>query len=115
LGPLIDTAKEAGYPGELAGGKPIPYEGYNFRVLKAQGPNGDGGAKGYVQAGRMTGGFAFVAWPAIYESSGIVTFIVGPDGDMYQKDLGPETPNLAAKMTAFDPDPSWTRVTWTNE
>ena len=67
LGPLIDAAQEAGYPGELIGGKPIPYEGYFFRILKAQGPNGDGGAKSYVQSGRMVGGFALIAWPAVFE------------------------------------------------
>jgi hypothetical protein len=110
LGPLVDAAQDAGYPGELVAGKPIPYEGYFFRILKAQGPNGDGGAKSYVRSGRMTGGFALVAWPAIYESTGIVTFIVGPDGDVYQKDLGPETVGIAAGLSAFDPDPSWTRV-----
>ena len=85
LGPLVDAAQDAGYPGDLVGGKPIPYEGYYFRILKAQGPNGDGGAKCYVQAGRMTGGFALIAWPAVFGSSGIMTFIVGPDGDVYQK------------------------------
>jgi hypothetical protein len=110
LGPLIDAAQDAGYPGELTGGKPIPYEGYNFRLLKAQGPDGDGGAKSYIQSGRMTGGFALVAWPAAYESSGITTFIVGPGGDVYQKDLGPETAHIAASMTTFDPDLSWSRV-----
>ena len=67
LEPLIDAAQDAGYPGELIGGKPIPYEGYFFRSLKAQGPNGDGGAKSYMQSGRMVGGFAFVAWPAVFE------------------------------------------------
>jgi len=115
LGPLIDTAQEAGYPGELVGGKPIPYEGYFFRILKAQGPNADGGAKNYMQSGRMTGGFALVAWPAVFESSGIMTFIVGPDGDVYQKDLGPETSRIAARMTTFDPDLSWARVAVTND
>src|SRR4051794_2962102 len=115
LGPLIDAAQEAGYPGELTGGKPIPYEGYNFRILEAQGPNGDGGTKSYIQSGRLTGGFAFVAWPAVYELSGVMTFIVGPDGDVYQKDLGPQTASIAVKMPAFDPDLTWSRVAWTNE
>lgn len=115
LGPLIDAAQDAGYPGELVGGKPIPYEGYYFRILKAQGANGDGGAKSYIQAGRMTGGFALVAWPAVFASSGIMTFIVGPDGDVYQKDLGPETARTAAQMTTFDPDLSWSRVDMTND
>jgi hypothetical protein len=115
LGPLIDAAREAGYPGELVGGKPIPYEGYYFRILKAQGPNGDGGAKSYVQSGRMTGGFALIAWPAAFGSSGIMTFIVGPDGDVYQKDLGSETTRIATEMTTFDPDLTWTRVAMTND
>jgi hypothetical protein len=115
LGPLIDTAQDAGYPGELTGGKPIPYEGYNFRILRAQGPNGDGGAKSYMQSGRMIGGFAMVAWPATFGSSGIMTFIVGPDGDVYQKDLGTGTAHIAADMATFDPDISWSRVTETND
>jgi hypothetical protein len=115
LGPLIDAAQDAGYPGELVGGKPIPYEGYYFRVLTGQGPNGDGGAKNYIHAGRMTGGFALIAWPARFESTGITTFIVGPDGDMYQKDLGPETARIAREMTIFDPDISWSRLNVTNE
>ncbi len=115
LGPLIDAAREAGYPGELVGGKPIPYEGYYFRILKAQGPNGDGGAKSYIQSDRMTGGFALIAWPAVFGSSGIMTFIVGPDGDVYQKDLGPNTARIAAATTTFDPDLSWARVDMTND
>jgi hypothetical protein len=115
LAPLIDAARDAGYPGELIGGKPIPYEGYFFRSLKAQGPNGDGGAKSYMQSGRMVGGFAFVAWPAVFEASGIMTFIVGPDGDLYQKDLGPETAKIAAQLSSFDPDPTWSRVALTND
>ena len=101
LGPLIDAASDAGYPGELVRG--IPYGGYFFRILKAQGPNGNGGAKSYMQSGRMVGGFALIAWPAVFNSSGIMTFIVGPDGDVYQKDLGTQTARLAAAMTVFDP------------
>ena len=113
LGPLIDAAQDAGYPGELVSG--IPYGGYFFRILKAQGPNGDGGAKSYMQSGRMVGGFALIAWPAVFESSGIMTFIVGPDGDVYQKDLGPETARIAGGMTTFDPDLTWSRVAMTND
>ncbi len=115
LGPLVDAAQDAGYPGELVNGRPIPYEGYNFRILQEQGPNGDGGAKSYAHGGRMTVGFALVAWPAVFNSSGIMTFIVGPDGDVYQKDLGPETERIASKMKIFDPDLSWTRVDLTND
>jgi hypothetical protein len=115
LGPLIDAAQDAGYPGELVGGKPIPYEGYYFRILSRQGPNGDGGAKSYLHSGRMTGGFALIAWPAVFGSTGIMTFIVGPDRDVYQKDLGSETERIARETTTFDPDLSWSRVDVTNE
>jgi hypothetical protein len=115
LGPLIEAAQDAGYPGELVDGKPIPYEGYFFRILKAQGVSADGGAKSYIRSGRMTGGFAFVAWPAVYESTGIMTFIVGPDGDVYQRDLGPETAATAKNMPAFDPDMAWSRVALTDQ
>jgi hypothetical protein len=115
LGPLVDAAQEAGYPGELVGGDQIPYEGYYFRILMAQGPNSDGGAKNFIQSGRMSGGFALVAWPARFRSSGIMTFIVGPDGDVYQKDLGPDTTRIAAGMPTFDPDLIWARITLTNE
>ncbi len=115
LGPLVDAAQDAGYPGELVSGKPIPYEGYYFRILKGQGPDGDGGAKSYVQSGRMTGGFALIAWPAVHGSSGVMTFIVGPDGDVYQKDLGSDTAGLAAATTTFNPDLTWLRVSMTND
>jgi Protein of unknown function (DUF2950) len=115
LGPLIDAAQDAGYPGELVGGKPIPYEGYYFRILSRQGPNGDGGARNYLHSGRMTAGFALIAWPAVFGSTGIMTFIAGPGGDVYQKDLGSETARIAREMTTFDPDLSWSRVDVTNE
>lgn len=115
LGPLIDAALDAGYPGEIIGGKPDPYEGYYFRILTAQGPNGDGGAKDYIQSGRLTGGFALVAWPAVFGSSGVMTFIAGPDGDVYQKDLGPDTARLGAEITTFEPDSTWSRVEMTND
>jgi len=115
LGPLIDAAQDAGYPGELVGGKPIPYEGYYFRILSRQGPNGDGGARNYLHSGGMTGGFALIAWPAVYGSTGIMTFIVGPGGDAYQKDLGSEADRIARAITTFDPDLSWSRVSMTNE
>jgi hypothetical protein len=115
LGPLIDAAQDAGYPGELVGGKPIPYEGYYFRILTGEGPNANGGPKSYLQSGRMTGGFALIAWPARYGSSGITTFTAGPDGDVYQKDLGSDTAHIAAAMTTFDPDLTWARVAETND
>ncbi len=110
LGPLVATAEAQGYPGELAAGKPTPYQGYYFRILKARGANAPGGAKDFVVNGQMTGGFALVAWPASYGSSGIMTFVVGEDGVVFQKDLGPGTAALASAMSLFDPDLSWARV-----
>jgi Protein of unknown function (DUF2950) len=111
LGPLIEEARGEGYPGAASpDGKPIPYHGYLFRVLKAQGPNAPGGEKDYVRDGKMTEGFAFVAWPAEFGRSGVMTFIVDQDGVVFQKDLGPDTAKIAGSMTRFDPDLSWTRV-----
>ncbi len=111
LGPLIEQVESEGYPGATGShGKQTPYQGYFYHMLKAQGPNAPGGAKNYVRNGRMTEGFAFVAWPAGYGSSGIVTFLVDEDGTVFQKDLGRDTAKTAAGMTRFDPDETWTRV-----
>jgi hypothetical protein len=111
LAPLIEQARDEGYPGAAsAKGKPEPYHGYLFKVLKAQGPNAPGGAKTYVSGGKMTGGFAFLAWPAVYDSGGVTTFIVDQDGIVFQKDLGPATAKIAPGITRFDPDISWIRV-----
>jgi hypothetical protein len=109
LGPLVDSGRAEGYSkGE--GGKRIPYRGYYYRILKRQGPDAPGGAYDYVAQGRMIGGFAMVAWPAAYDNSGVMTFIVNHDGVVYQKDLGPGTFAAAQKMTTFNPDKSWKRV-----
>ena len=115
LAPLIAQAMDKGYPGELVGGKPDPYEGYYFRILKAQGRDAPGGAMDYVADGRMTKGFALVAWPARFGASGIMTFIVNQDGVVFQKDLGEQTDELARKMARFDPDLSWVRVDVSDE
>jgi hypothetical protein len=106
LGQLYASATAAGYKGD-AQGKPIPYHGYYFRILKAQGPDAKGGAYDYVARGKMIGGFAMVAYPASYGSSGIMTFIVNHDGTVYEKDLGPKTAEIALKMAKFNPDKSW--------
>ena len=113
LGPLVEAAKEEGYPGEIVGGKPNPYQGYYFRILKAQGPNAPGGVMDYVQSGRMTRGFALIACPASYDSSGIMTLEVNQDGIVFQKDLGPETTRIVAGITRFDPDLTWARIEMT--
>jgi hypothetical protein len=89
------------------GKKPVPYHGYYFHVLKAQGPDADGGAADYVVKGQMIGGFALVAFPAEYGVSGILTFVVNQHGIVYSKDLGPDTMTLARRMTVFNPDRTW--------
>ena len=87
-----------------------PINGYYFRILTAQGNNAAGGAKAYTVNGKMTGGFAFVAYPATYRSTGVTTFIVNQDGIVYQKDLGPDTKKIGIAMTEYDPDSTWERV-----
>jgi hypothetical protein len=108
LGPLVGYAQAQGYTAHQ--GRPTPYHGYIFRVLTAQGPDAKGGARDYIANGRMIGGFALVASPAEYGNSGVMTFIVNADGDVYQRDLGPSTARTAAAMRAFDPDASWREV-----
>ncbi|MDH4094412.1 MAG: DUF2950 domain-containing protein [Betaproteobacteria bacterium] len=108
LGPLYASAKAAGYF-KAGNGKPSPYFGYRYRILKGQGPDAPGGAYDYVVQGRMIGGFALVAWPASYGSSGVMTFIVNHDGVVYEKDLGPDTAKAAGKITRFNPDKGWQR------
>ena len=109
LGPLVAEARSAGYT-KSADGKPAPYYGYHYRILKAQGPNAPGGAYDYVARGAMIGGFALVAYPAVYGSSGVVTFLVNHDGVLYEKDLGRDTAAIAQRMSKFDPDSTWKRV-----
>lgn len=88
-----------------------PYHGYVYRILTAQGKDAPGGAKSYVRNGRMTEGYALIAWPAKYDDTGVMTFIVDRDGIVYQKDLGPDTDKIARSVTAYNPDASWTKVT----
>jgi hypothetical protein len=114
FGPLVAQAIEEGYPGDIVSGRQIPYQGYYFRVLKAQGGNAPGGAKSYMADGRMTEGFALVAWPASFGASGIMTFVVDQDGVVFQEDLGKGTAAAVAAMTRFDPDLTWARVDVTN-
>ena len=91
-------------------GKRTPFHGYYYRILKAQGPHAPGGAKDYVKDGKMTGGYAIVAYPAEYKASGVMTFMIGTRGLVYQKDLGDGTAEAARGMTAYDPDSSWKAV-----
>jgi Protein of unknown function (DUF2950) len=105
-GPLVADASEEGYQN----GVRHPYRGYYFRILKAQGPHAHGGARDYIVDGKMTGGFAILAYPAEYGASGVMTFFVSRRGSVYQKDLGDSTAETAKTIKAYDPDPSWTRV-----
>ncbi len=118
LAPLVAQAQSEGYlPADTTvpdAAHPAPYEGYFFRILTSQGPDAAGGAKDYIVDGKMTGGFAFVAWPAVYGSTGIMTFIVNQDGVAFQQDLGPDTATEVAHMSAFNPDLDWAEIVPTN-
>jgi hypothetical protein len=96
--------------GGSTGGAPPPFRGYYFKILTSQGPAARGGAKDYIVGGAMTSGFALVAWPAQYDITGVMTFIVSQDGVVHEKDLGPATSDVAGRMTRYDPDESWARV-----
>ena len=108
VGPLVAYAAAEGYT--KSDQQPVPFHGYYFRILTAQGANAKGGAKSYVVNGKMTGGFAFVAYPADYRSSGVMSFLIDQNGVIYQKDLGTKTADLAKAMTTFNPDKTWTKV-----
>jgi len=109
LGPLVARARAAGYPLPPRGG-PAPYHGYFYRILTTQGPDAPGGAEDFVVKGHMIGGFALVAYPAVYGASGIMTFVVNQDGVVYQKDLGPKTSLVAGAIKAYNPDSTWARA-----
>jgi hypothetical protein len=108
--PLGELAASAAAEGYHAGQQRAPYHGYYYKVLTRQGPNASGGTLDYVVRGRMIGGFALVAYPAQYRNSGVMTFLVNHQGNVYEKDLGPNTARIAAGMTAFNPDSTWRRV-----
>jgi hypothetical protein len=111
LGLMGNFAKAAGYTS--AGSKPQPFNGYYFRILMRHGDKAKGGAMDYVVNGKMTGGFAILAYPTDYRNSGIMTFLVGRDGIIYQKDLGETTDALAVAMTDYNPGDGWTPVVGT--
>ncbi len=100
-----DFAKAAGYTS--AGSNPQPFNGYYFRILTKQGDKAKGGSQDYLVNGKLTGGFAILAYPAEYRNSGIMTFLVGKDGVIYQKDLGEKTKDAAAGMADYNPGDGW--------
>jgi hypothetical protein len=108
IGPLLTLANIDDYAKETTQAR--PFRGYYYRVLNRQGRNAPGGAKNYIVNGKMTGGFAFVAYPAEYRSSGVMTFIVNRDGIVYQKDLGAQTAVRATAVRQYNPDATWKRI-----
>jgi hypothetical protein len=105
IGDIVARAFAEGYTN-----KNEPYHGYYFKVLTGQGPHAPGGAMSYLQSGLMTKGFALIAWPSDYGSTGVMTFIVDRTGIVYQKDLGPQTPEIAGAYKLYDPDQKWVPV-----
>jgi Protein of unknown function (DUF2950) len=105
IGPLVANA------GSLSGltmdSGAEPFRGYYFRLLDRQGKKATGGSMNYAADGKMTKGFAFVAYPAVYRDSGVMTFVVAQDGVVYEKDLGKQTVEKAKGLKAYDPDPTW--------
>jgi hypothetical protein len=107
IGPLVASAVAAGYANSQVGA-PTPYRGYYFHILEREGKGAT--TKSYVVNGKMTAGFAFIAYPAEYRSSGVMTFIVDQDGVVYEKDLGKKTDVLAKDMKAYDPSAGWQKT-----
>jgi hypothetical protein len=105
IGEAVAKAIEEGYTNKEA-----PYHGYYFKTLKGQGPAAPLGQLDYVVNGVMIGGFALVAWPSEYRVTGVQTFIVGYNGVVYQKDLGPDTAKIASTMERYNPDKTWHRT-----
>lgn len=110
LGPLIAKAAQEGYAGKDTTGSLEPYHGYYYRILTSQGSHAKGGSFDYLVKGRMVLGFALIAYPARYGSSGIMTFIVNQEGVVYEKDFGRHTPGKASAIKSFDPDKTWKKV-----
>jgi Protein of unknown function (DUF2950) len=109
LGDLVAQAAEEGSPVGGNRAQPTPFHGYYFKILTAQGPAAPGGAKNYVVKGAMSRGFALVAWPAEYDVTGVMTFLVNQDGIVHEKDLGRATDTAARQMPSYNPDGSWRR------
>jgi hypothetical protein len=112
IGPLVADAATQGYKVQkrAEAATAAPFHGYFYKVLTNQGKDAPGGSKNYIVDGKMTGGFAFLAWPAEYRSSGVMSFMINQDSVIVQKDLGPDTATIAKEMSAFNPDSSWEQV-----
>jgi len=108
IGPLLVSAASEGYTGKK--GESAPFHGYYYRILTKQGAAVKDGASDYMVNGKLARGFAFVAYPAEYRNSGVMTFIVNQSGKVYEKDLGAQTSALGAAMQEYNPDDTWDRV-----
>jgi hypothetical protein len=110
FGPLVAKAAKEGYTVKQDD-ESSPYHGYFYKILKGQGKNAPGGQYDYVVNGKMVLGFALVAYPAKYRSSGIMTFIVNQEGVVYEKDLGMDTAKIIVEsMKRYDPDSTWKKL-----
>ena len=107
IGPVLAHAEGVSSDELTGGGEHAPFRGYYFRILTGQGKTAQGGAKSYLVRGQMVAGFAILAYPAEYRSSGVMTFIINQTGVVYQKDLGVETAEVAVEMKEYDPDQTW--------
>jgi hypothetical protein len=103
LGPAVASAA-------MRNTSPDGYYGYRYKILTSQGPNAAGGPRDYLVDGRLLGGFAVIAWPARYRDTGVMSFMVNQDGQVYESDLGVDTPAKAAATKSFDPGPKWRPV-----
>jgi len=106
IGPLIAEATAEGYQRDPSG-RPAPFHGYYYKVLTGQGADAPGGPQDYIVDGKMTRGFAFLAYPADYRASGVMTFMIDQAGVVVEKDLGPDTEKTAPTISTFNPDASW--------
>jgi hypothetical protein len=109
FGPLVAEAHAEGFSGNKSKG-PRPFHGYYFRILTRQGAAAPGGKMNYLDNGTLTGGFALVAYPAYWDHSGIMTFIVNQDGRVLQQNLGEKSTRIGALMKEYNPDGEWTLV-----
>jgi hypothetical protein len=109
IGPLVASASAQGYKKDV-GGNPTPFHGYYYKLLTRQGRNAPGGAKNYLVNGNMTNGFGFLAYPAEYRASGVMTFMINQDGIIVQKDLGPDTAKRTSEIVEYNPDKTWQEV-----
>jgi Protein of unknown function (DUF2950) len=109
LGPLVARAADEGYTRKKGTGTQTaaPFHGYYFKILTRQGTSAPGGAYNYIINGNMIAGFALVAYPATWNNSGVMTFLVNQEGRVYEKNLGPRTSQIAAAMTEYNPNSTW--------